>query len=255
MKNRYRKNQADFDWYSLHKLALKRPEIKNYFIDLLLPIEEQIDGIRTLEIGAGSGISKNILPDHNFLSTDIILDKNQLDFVSDVYSLPFINDSFDLIFAIDVFHHLRRPEEAFSEIYRVLSPQGRLILIEPHISLFSYFIYKIFHHEKTSWRISPEDLFRNISDDPLDADNSVLSSLLFSSKWQSVRRRLASDYSIENIKFRDIFSFFLTGGLQRNKSFLRGRSYKLLLALEKKIPQIVLKFLGSRITITFRKLG
>ncbi len=254
MKSRYSKNQPDFDWFSPHKNALKRQEVKNYFIDLLLPIEKQMSEIRVLEIGAGSGISKNILSNHNFLSTDIILDKNQLDFVSDIYSLPFIGESFDLIFAIDVFHHLRRPEEAFNEIYRILNPQGQLILIEPHVSLFSYFIYKIFHHEKTSWRISPGSLFKNISDDPLDADNSVLSSLLFSKKWQSVRRRLASQYSTEIIQFRDIFSFFLTGGLQRNKSFLRGAAYDLLLKLEKKIPQIVLRFLGSQLSITLRKL-
>jgi len=255
MKSHFHDRQTETDWYSLHKNALKRPEIKNYFVDLLAPIQKEISEKRVLEIGAGSGISKKVLLNNNFLSTDIILDKNQLNLVSDVYSLPFINDSFDLIFTVDVFHHLRRPEEAFFEIHRVLSSQGRLILIEPHISMLSYFIYKVFHHEKTSWRISPERLFENITDDPLDADNSVLTSILFSKKWKFVRERICLQYSIETIQFRDIFSFFLTGGLQRNKSILKGKPYKFLLTSEKKIPQIFLRFLGSRLSLTLKKLN
>lgn len=255
MRKFFKNEPIDLDWFSLHRSALKRQEIKSYFVDLLSPIQREINELRVLEIGAGSGISKNILLNDHLLSTDIIMDKNQLDFVSDIYSLPLINGSFDLIFAVDVFHHLRRPEEAFFEIHRVLRSKGRLILIEPHISLLSYFIYKIFHHEKTSWRISPERLFENISDDPLDADNSVLSSILFSKKWKFVRKRISLQYSIETIQFRDIFSFFLTGGLQRNKSILKGKPYRFLLTSEKKIPQIFLRFLGSRLSLTLNKLS
>lgn len=255
MKQFFQKDQTDFDWFSLHKNALKRPEIRDYFVDLLSPIQAKIGEKRVLEIGAGSGISKHILFNNKFLSTDIILDKNQLDFVSDIYHLPFIDNSFNLVFAIDVFHHLRRPEEAFNEIHRILSAQGLLVLIEPHISPFSYIIYKSFHHEKTSWRISPKGLLENISDDPLDADNSVLTSLLFSASWQSVRDRINVRYTKEVIEFRDIFSFFLTGGLQRTKSLVKGRLYRFVLKAEKKIPQSLLRLFGSRLIITLRKLG
>lgn len=255
MKKFLRKDQVNLSWFLLHKRALARPEIKNYFMDLLLPIKSEIDKEKVLEIGAGSGLTKNILFNYNFLSTDIILDQNKLDFVSDIYSLPFLKNSFDLIFAIDVLHHLRRPEEALNEIHRVLNSRGHLILIEPHISAFSYFIYKLFHHEKTSWRISPKKLFDNTSDDPLDADNSVLTSLLFSKSWQGVRDRIDARWVKEIIQFRDIFSFFFTGGLQREKSFIKGKPYEFILKTEKKIPQILLRFLGSRLLLILRKLG
>jgi hypothetical protein len=54
MKNYFHNKQTKTDWYSLHKNALKRPEIKNYFVDLLAPIQKEISEKRVLEIGAGS---------------------------------------------------------------------------------------------------------------------------------------------------------------------------------------------------------
>ena len=49
----------------------------------------------------------------------------------DIQSLSFDDNSFDLIITLDVFEHIKDPELAFSEIYRVLKPDGIHIFTVP----------------------------------------------------------------------------------------------------------------------------
>lgn len=52
--------------------------------------------------------------------------------------LPFQNDSFDLILFAEVLEHLRiNPLFCLKEIYRVLKPNGRIILSTPNISILN----------------------------------------------------------------------------------------------------------------------
>ena len=55
--------------------------------------------------------------------------------VADTYELPFRDASFDAVRADRVLLHLERPERAVSEIRRVLSPCGRLVVLETWSSL------------------------------------------------------------------------------------------------------------------------
>jgi len=47
--------------------------------------------------------------------------------------LPFPNGSFDRALVVDAFHHLCDQEQAASELLRVLTPGGRLVVEEPNI--------------------------------------------------------------------------------------------------------------------------
>ena len=67
--------------------------------------------------------------------------------VCDGYDLPFVDGSLSHLVAFDVFHHLRAPNAFLREAHRVLTPGGRLILFEPYISLSSYPVYGLLHHE------------------------------------------------------------------------------------------------------------
>ncbi len=46
----------------------------------------------------------------------------------DAYSLPFNESTFDTVVMVRVLHHLNNPKQVFQEIYRVLKPNGWLIL-------------------------------------------------------------------------------------------------------------------------------
>ena len=63
----------------------------------------------------------------------------------DATRLPFQNDTFDRIIASEVLEHIHNDEDALSELFRVLKPQGILAITVP-----SYF------PEKICWRISDE---------------------------------------------------------------------------------------------------
>jgi SAM-dependent methyltransferase len=253
-----RKNCDDLnsnEWFKVHLNAISRYEVSRYFADLFFNINKEFSGHKSiLEIGAGSGISKMFLDAEKFFATDIIINNNQLDVAADIYNLPFCDQSFDLIFTIDTLHHLRDFEKAIMEIGRVMKSNGTLMIVEPYISIFSYPIYKIFHHENTSWKIGPEEFYNSVEDDPLSANNSLITSFLFYKKWTPMREKILFNFSIDSLKFRDFLSFFVTGGLQRNRSILKGKKFDWVLLVEKYLPQIFFKYFGSRVILKLTKI-
>ena len=52
--------------------------------------------------------------------------------LGDITNLPFADSSFDLITSNMVFEHLDKPEKQLREIFRVLSPEGKLIFHTPN---------------------------------------------------------------------------------------------------------------------------
>jgi SAM-dependent methyltransferase len=99
---------------------------------------------RTVELGAGSGNFKEFKID--VISSDIE-NCEWLDMCFDAHNMPFEANSILNIVMIDVLHHLSNPMKFFEEAMRVLEKQGRIIIIEPFPSPFSFIIYKIFHPE------------------------------------------------------------------------------------------------------------
>ena len=78
--------------------------------------------------------------------------------VSDAHKMPFDKNTFDNIFMLDVLHHLHSPVLFFEESRYILKKGGRIIMVEPAITLFSGFFYKNFHSEPVNLNV---DVFKN----------------------------------------------------------------------------------------------
>jgi len=67
--------------------------------------------------------------------------------VVDCLQMPFVDGSLGGVIAIDLLHHVAQPHAFLNEAARVLRPGGRVLLIEPYITLCSYLGYKLLQHE------------------------------------------------------------------------------------------------------------
>lgn len=62
---------------------------------------------------------------------------NLLPVRSHIERLPFPDETFDRILIVDSIHHLCNPQEAISDMLRVLKPGGRMVIEEPDIHHFA----------------------------------------------------------------------------------------------------------------------
>jgi SAM-dependent methyltransferase len=134
-----------------HKPVLRRIYNEEFFSRLLSARKK--DG-PCIEVGGGPGFFKQVLP--RVLSTDIVWCP-WLDAVADAQTLPFQNASVANIFGIDMLHHIAAPMTFLCEAQRILLPGGRLILVEPWVTPFSYLIYRYFHQEDCDLSAHPGD--------------------------------------------------------------------------------------------------
>ncbi len=111
----------------------------------LIPVINYFKG-KVLDIGSGIGEFLEYYPDS--VGIDVNRDcvgfcvaKGLKCFHADVYSLPFMDNSFEGILLNNILEHLEKPDDAFSEIKRVLKNDGRLLIELPG--------KKGFYHDKT----------------------------------------------------------------------------------------------------------
>lgn len=95
-----------------------------------------------LDCGTSTGANLRALRDNNFVNV-VGIDNNdqaitfcqQKDLfpvqLGDICDIPFEDNKFDLVLATDIIEHVENDEKALQEIYRVLKPQGKLILTVP----------------------------------------------------------------------------------------------------------------------------
>lgn len=110
-------------------------------------LKSQATDSRVLEIGVPGGAGyAHFFPNHTTLD---INPERKPDVVGDIYELPFPDASFPTIVMIEVLEHLTEPSRALTEIYRVLTPGGTLILTTrflapPHDTPHDYFRFTSF---------------------------------------------------------------------------------------------------------------
>lgn len=98
---------------------------------------------RVLEVGCGEGGNLHLLSVDRPGTVGVDLSRPKVGWASktlgatvflcsDATRLPFRDGSFDVILCRDVLHHVRAKQEVVAELFRVCSPDGRLIVIEPN---------------------------------------------------------------------------------------------------------------------------
>lgn len=104
-------------------------------------------GKKILDVGAESSPYKKYFKRMDFFAQDIVQNSaHTIDFVGDINEgIPGIKDkSFDYILCTQVLEHIRIPDKAFKEFYRILKRGGRLFLtthlcFEEHMIPYDYF--------------------------------------------------------------------------------------------------------------------
>lgn len=232
---------------------LRSPALRFYFQQLYENIQLDITrASRVLEVGAGSGVSEIFLTHQNLLRTDYYaFPEFNVDGACLMEELPFEDSEFSAVLAVDTIHHSLNPVKALYEMFRVLSPGGAILIIEPFVSAFSYIPYLLLHNEATSWRYRPITTTSRVSTnhEASDGDQGVSRFLISEFEDQSIV--FHSDTRVE-ILYLSWLDFFLTGGVNRRIP-VPSTLIKLISKLERNIPQRLMRFLASRVVIKIYK--
>ena len=226
--------------------------LKSYFSFLYEIVNQELETFDSiLEVGAGAAIS-NIFVSRNIVRTDI-LPFNEFNVLGDcaMERLPFKDSSFDAVLAFDSIHHSEQPSKAILELLRVTRKGGKIILVEPFVSLLSYLPYKIFHHEDTSWNFKEQGSIELSlqNHNPETGDQGVSRFIINQlSNWRSTNFPKLT----VSTTYLSPFSFFATGGVSRPLK-TPEIFVKVLIKLENLIPNFIMKFLASRVILTIAK--
>jgi len=188
---------------------------------------------------------KNYLPD---LVTSEILSIPSVDIVLDAQAMPFRRNCLRAIIMFDVFHHLPDVKSFLTESIRCVRPGGKVVMVEPWITSWSYFVYRFFHHEPINQRTHQWSFPAN---GPLTGANSALPWIVFQRDRQKFQNEFP-DWHIEEIKLDYPFTYLISGGLSY-RSLAPGRLFWLFRQIER-LFQPVMGMVAMFAKITLRRV-
>jgi SAM-dependent methyltransferase len=108
-------------------------------------------GARVLDAGAGEGNHRHHFARQRYYGVDLGVgdaawDYSRLHVLGDLQQLPFADGVFDAAINVVTLEHVREPARVIEELYRVLTPGGRILLVTPldweeHQQPHDYFRY------------------------------------------------------------------------------------------------------------------
>lgn len=201
----------------------------------------------TLEVGGGTGNLKEFAP---FVVCTDIVKVPWLDAVVDAQQLPFTSGSLANIVLFDTLHHLENVRYFFDEALRVLQPGGRVIIMDPYISVCSWPVYHFLHPEPVDFdqdplALSPVQPGRK----PFDA-NQAISTILFE---RSSRRFQELYPTLKKLRHHRLafFAYPLSGGFE-HPSLMPTWMVRPFLAFERFLD-VLSRYLAFRIFVVLEK--
>lgn len=92
---------------------------------------------KTLDIGCGTKPYAHLYQSNEYVGLEIDTPQNrankQADFYYDGNNFPFEDASFDSVVANEVFEHVFNPDNFLNEMFRVLKPEGMVLLTMPFV--------------------------------------------------------------------------------------------------------------------------
>jgi len=211
-------------------------------------IRKELSAEYVLELGSGIGNGKEFIPE--LITSDII----KTPFVNraiDAYNIP--EEHWSAIIALDVLHHLQRPFAFFESATRALKPSGRIVMIEPAATPFGRLFYGLFHEEP----IIPGKL-QAPYEFPSDDDKGLFANMgmgvaLFKRDKHEVEKQLNKmGLKLITLSWRDVLAYPLTGGYS-GPTLTPTCLIRLLMNIEKCLPQCILQYLALRMIIILEK--
>ena len=165
----------------------------------------------SIELGSGIGKLREVAGDRVAL-TDVERTP-WVDEVVDAHAPPYEDGTLANIVMLDVFHHLADPARFLDEAVRVLTPGGRVVMIEPYCSPVSTAVYRRFHHERTDLSADPFAADKGIARAALEA-NQALPTLVFFRRAGELARRWPGLRLVERRRFAFVL-YPLSGGFSK----------------------------------------
>jgi len=200
------------------------------------------DGLN-VEVGAGGGYAGTYFK--NLIQTDVAKTP-YIDLCLNASAFPFKDGVLDTILMIAVLHHFKNIDEFFNEARRVLKKGGKILMVEPYVSYFSYPVWKYFHYEGCNLKSMLIDSNETAR---IDA-NIAIPTILFKKKRKEFEENYA-DLKIIYENYHTIFHFFASGGYTY-PSLIPKILLPTLVKFEKKLQPLG-KRLGSFMTIIIQK--
>lgn len=226
----------------------RKPVLREIYADLYRKMQAQCVPGRTLEIGGGSGNFKRFRDD--VVSSDIA-HAPWLDLVCDAQRLPFTSNAFSNIVMFDVLHHIEHPGSFFREAERVLVPGGRIVMVEPGITLLSWFFYRFLHQEPVVMAADPlTEGTPTPGRDPY-ASNQAIPTLI-ASRYSARFHRRFPGLAVVTVQWLSLFAYPLSGGF-KSWCLVPGAAVKKLLQMEDAISGSVGRLMGFRMVMTVVK--
>lgn len=177
----------------------------DFYEEILRTLPVGVQG-PVIELGAGAGFFKNHLPQ---LITGDVLPSGFIDVCFDARGLPFKPDSLKGIVMLNVFHHIPSAALFLSDAQKCLKPGGVVVMIEPWISVWSHWVYKLLHHETTN---TSQRGWEFESSGPLSGANQALPWIFFQ-RDRVLFERTFSNLRIETIRLHTPLRYLASGGL------------------------------------------